>query len=355
MTDNSFYKDKKVFVTGHTGFKGSWLCKLLLELGAKVGGYALAPEGEKLLFGLSGVEGNIESVIGDMRDRERLEKSIIQFQPDIVIHMAAQPIVRESYKNPVDTYDINVMGTVNVMEAVRLCGSVRSVVNVTTDKVYRNMESLRGYVEGDVLDGYDPYSNSKSCSELVTGSYVRSFFGDANIAVSTCRAGNVLGGGDFSKDRIIPDCYRAVCKKKKIIVRNPESVRPYQHVLDPLCAYLLLAHRQYEDASYIGAYNIGPDHADNVKTGEIVEMFCREWGDGAEWTVQREENAPHEANYLYLDCGKAKKILGWKPVWGIGQTIEKTVAWYKVCMADGSVPLCMERQIHEFMDQGGQA
>lgn len=353
MNDKDFYRSRRVFVTGHTGFKGSWLCKLLLELGAEICGYALEPEEEQVLFGLSEVGKNIESIYADIRDLEMLKRAMVSFKPEIVIHMAAQPIVRESYKNPVDTYHINVMGTVNVMESVRYCESVKSVVNVTTDKVYHNVEQQKGYLEEDVLNGYDPYSNSKSCSELVTSSYTHAFLRDMGIAVSTCRAGNVIGGGDFSKDRIIPDCYRAVSNGQKILVRNPNSVRPYQHVLDPLCAYLLLARKQLQDVSVAGAYNIGPDNVDNIKTEDIVNMFCSEWGKGAGWCAQCEQNAPHEANYLYLNCNKAKQGLGWKPVWKINRAIEKTVAWYQAYLTDENIPLCMEHQIRDFMRDGG--
>jgi len=354
MNDREFYRDRKVFITGHTGFKGSWLCMLLLELGADICGYALKPDAEKMLFELSGVKEKIKSIYGDIRDIEKLRKVMTEFNPEIVIHMAAQPIVRESYKNPVDTYSINVMGTVNVMEAVRECSNAQSVVNVTTDKVYQNLEIQRGYVEKDMLNGYDPYSNSKSCSELVTSSYAHAFLNNRGIAVSTCRAGNVVGGGDFSKDRIIPDCYRAISRRQKIHVRNPNSVRPYQHVLDPLCTYLLIAHRQFCDTSVAGAYNIGPDYASNIKTGDIVDLFCNEWGENAGWEVQYEQNAPHEANYLYLNCDKVKRVLGWKPVWEIRYAMKKTVEWYKAYLQNVDISLFMKQQICDFMQDGGR-
>lgn len=330
------------------------MCKLLLELGAEVCGYALKPENDETLFKLSGIEKSVQNIYGDIRDLDLLECSVNNFRPDIVIHMAAQPIVRESYKNPVDTYSTNVMGTVNILETVRKCSSIRSVVNVTTDKVYQNNEQRMGYCEDDVLNGYDPYSNSKSCSELVTSSYSNSFFRDMCVAVSTCRAGNVLGGGDFAVDRIIPDCYAAARLGEKVIVRNPDSVRPYQHVLDSVCAYLLVAHKQYGDLSFAGAYNIGPNSKDNIKTGNLVEMFCRQWGNGSDWIIQKERDAPHEAKYLYLDCEKAKRILGWKPVWGIKETVAYTVQWYKVYCAGSGIPECMENQIYDFMKSGGQ-
>lgn len=354
MTEKEFYRNRKVFVTGHTGFKGSWMCKLLLQLGAKVYGYSLEPQEDKLLFGLSKVQKNIETTYGDIRDLEKLIKCIQKFDPDIVIHMAAQPIVLESYKDPVNTYSTNVMGTVNILEAIRQCGNVKSVVNVTTDKVYKNIELQKGYREDDELNGFDPYSNSKSCSELVTSSYVNSFFKELGVAVSTCRAGNVLGGGDFSPNRIIPDCYRAVSMGQDIVVRNPESVRPYQHVLDPLFVYLQIAHLQYENLECAGAYNIGPNIEDNVKTGRLVKMFCDEWGEGANWKEQVIKNAPHEANYLYLDCTKVKNTFNWSPVWGIKQTIKNTVKWYKSYLKNENIPKCMEEQIQLFMEDGGK-
>ena len=272
--DMSFYKGKTVLITGHTGFKGSWMCKLLSMAGAKVIGYSLTPPTTPSLFELSGVEKEIVSVIGDIRDLAKLNETMQKYRPEIVIHMAAQPIVRESYAKPVYTYETNVMGTVNICEAVRLCDSVKSFVNVTTDKVYKNNEWEWGYRENDALDGYDPYSNSKSCSELVTSSYIKSFFYNRDIAVSTCRAGNVIGGGDFAKDRIIPDCVRAMEAKQEITVRNPYSTRPYQHVLEPVVTYLVLAMKQYEDKSLAGNYNIGPDDCDCAATGELVDLFC---------------------------------------------------------------------------------
>lgn len=254
-----FYKGKKVIVTGHTGFKGTWLCEILKCFGAKVIGYALEPPTTPSLFELTEMDKGMTSYIGDIRDLTHLKEVFAKERPEIVIHMAAQPIVRESYREPVDTYAINVMGTVNVLESVRLTDSVKSVVNVTTDKVYRNNEWEKGYVETDILDGYDPYSNSKSCSELVTHSYIQSFLQEQGIAVSTCRAGNVIGGGDFAKDRIIPDCVRAASKGEQIIVRNPYSTRPYQHVLESLFAYLMVAKAQYENLGLAGCYNVGPD------------------------------------------------------------------------------------------------
>lgn len=347
--DLSFYKGKTVLITGHTGFKGSWMCKVLTMLGAVVVGYALEPPTTSSLFKAAKIAENIISVTGDIRDLDKLCETLQKYRPEIVIHMAAQPIVRESYANPVYTYETNVMGTVNICEAVRLCDSVRSFVNVTTDKVYKNNEWEWGYRESDALDGYDPYSNSKSCSELVTSSYKKSFLADRGIAVSTCRAGNVIGGGDFAKDRIIPDCVRAMETGEKITVRNPYSTRPYQHVLEPVIAYLTLAMRQYEDRKLAGCYNIGPDDCDCVETGRLVDIFCRAWGDGAAWENIADKNAPHEANFLKLDCSKIKSVLGWKPRWHITDAVEKTVEWSKAYLNGVDISIVMENQIKEYM------
>ena len=326
--DMDFYRGKRVFVTGHTGFKGTWLCRMLLKAGAVVTGYSLKAPTEPNLFALADVEKRMTSVIGDVRDMEHLKEAFDAAKPDIVLHLAAQPIVRDSYKDPVYTYETNVMGTVNLLECVRqamLRGEApRSVLNVTTDKVYYNSERSLGYREDEPLDGFDPYSNSKSCSELVTHSYKNSFFANGQVAISTARAGNVIGGGDFASDRIIPDCVRAMAAKKTIGVRNPHSTRPYQHVLEPLCVYLTIVQRQYEDGTYQGYYNVGPDDCDCVTTGELVELFCKCWGEGAAWESQAEENAPHEANFLKLDCGKIKATFGWQPRWHIAECMEMT-------------------------------
>lgn len=347
----SFYKGKTVLVTGHTGFKGSWMCKVLAMHGAKVIGYAAEPPTKPNLFQLAGIEKEIISIIGDIRNLDKLCRTMDTYQPEIVIHMAAQPIVRESYVNPVYTYETNVMGTVNICEAVRLCSSVKSFVNVTTDKVYQNKEWEWGYRETDILNGYDPYSNSKSCSELVTSSYKNSFFTGRPIAVSTCRAGNVIGGGDFASDRIIPDCVRAVQKGKEIVVRNPYSIRPYQHVLEPVCAYLMLAAMQKENPALAGNYNIGPDDCDCIETGKLVELFCRIWGEKTEWVNHAEKNAPHEAGFLKLDCSKIKSSLKWHPRWHIADAIEKTVEWYKAFLAAEDVRMVMEREVEEYLSE----
>lgn len=343
-----FYKGRKVFVTGHTGFKGSWLCHLLIYLGAEVTGYAILPPTDPSIYELTGLSDRIHSVIGDVRDGEKLKSAMREAEPEIVLHLAAQPIVRESYRNPVYTYETNVMGTVHVLEAVRAVESVRSFLNVTTDKVYQNNEWEWGYRETDPLDGYDPYSNSKSCSELVTHSYQKSFFTDGRCAISTARAGNVIGGGDFAEDRIIPDCVRAALTGQDIIVRNPFSTRPYQHVLEPLCAYLMIAMRQYEDNRFSGNYNVGPDDRDCVTTGELADLFCASWGDGMRW-INKYDGGPHEANFLKLDCSRIKSVFGWKSVWRVSEAVERTVAWSRVYEAGEDVTGVMGRQIGEYL------
>lgn len=349
MFDLSFYKEKKVFVTGHTGFKGSWLCKILANAGAEVTGYSLNSPTSPSLFEIARIKNDIHSVIGDVRDKESLKKAFDEAQPEIVLHLAAQPIVRDSYKDPVYTYETNVMGTVNILECVRNSTSVKSFLNVTTDKVYLNKEWVWGYRENEELDGFDPYSNSKSCSELVTHSYKNSFFADGHVAISTARAGNVIGGGDFANDRIIPDCVRAMKVGDVIGVRNPYSTRPYQHVLEPLATYLMIAQEQYKDGKYAGYYNVGPDDCDCMTTGALVDLFCNTWGEEAKWENRAETNAPHEANFLKLDCSKLKNTFGWKPRWHMQECMEKTVEFSKVWLANGDVRACMDQQIKEFM------
>ena len=343
-----FYKNKNVFVTGHTGFKGAWLCKILAMAGANVTGYALEPPTDPSLFELADIEKSVNSVIGDICDADKLKSAFDAAKPEIVLHLAAQPIVRESYKNPRLTYETNVMGTVNILECVRQSDCVKSFLNVTTDKVYKNNEWEWGYRENEPLDGFDPYSNSKSCSELVTHSYKNSFFADGAAAISTARAGNVIGGGDFAADRIIPDCVRAAEAGRSIAVRNPYSTRPFQHVLEPLFAYLMIAKRQYEDAAYSGYYNVGPDDCDCVDTGSLVQMFCDKWGN-ISWENAAEKNAPHEANFLKLDGSKLKKTFGWQPRWGIEKAVEKTVEWTRVYLDGGNIDEIMEKQIHEYL------
>ncbi len=346
--DISFYKGKKVFITGHTGFKGTWLCRILMQAGAEVTGYALVPPTNPSLFALTKTVNDIHSITGDIRNRELLIKSMKEAAPDIVLHLAAQPLVRLSYKDPVSTYETNVMGTVNILDAVRMTPSVRSFINITTDKVYKNKEWLWGYREDEELCGYDPYSNSKSCSELVTYSYQHSFFSeDDSPAISTARSGNVIGGGDYAADRIIPDCIRAVTSGKEIMIRNPHSTRPYQHVLECLSGYLLLAQKQYEDKKLAGSYNFGPDDTSCVTTGELVELFCSSWGNGASWRILG-DGGPHEANFLKLDCSKSKAVLGWNPHWDIELAISSITDWQKRLINGDNAAKITDKQIQEY-------
>lgn len=357
MLNMDFYRGKTVLITGHTGFKGTWMCMMLLQAGAKVIGYALRSPTDPGIFELVGIERDIHSIEGDVRDLKHLKTVFEENRPEIVIHMAAQPIVRESYRNPVYTYEVNVMGTVNLLECVRQCPSVRSVINVTTDKVYLNREWEWGYRENEELNGFDPYSNSKSCSELVTGSYKNAFFsreGDKErVAVSTARAGNVIGGGDFAADRIIPDCVRAALAGQQIIVRNPYSTRPYQHVLEPVAVYLMIAQRQYENPEWAGCYNVGPDENDCYTTGKLVDCFCRTWkrtvGEEINWHNEW-DGGPHEANFLKLDCSRIKKMFDWKPVWDVETSMDLIVEWYAAYKAGEDVRLLTEKQIRRFLD-----
>ena len=343
-----FYKGKKIFLTGHTGFKGTWLCRILLAAGAEVTGYALKPPTVPSLFIQTNTKKDIHSITGDVRNRNALIKAINDAKPDILFHMAAQPIVRFSYREPALTFETNVMGTVNILEAIRQTSSVISFVNITTDKVYENKEWPWGYRENENLCGFDPYSNSKSCSELITYSYRNSFFSvKKNMpAISTARSGNVIGGGDYTDDRIIPDCIRAVQAGEEIIVRNPSSTRPYQYILDTLYGYLLIAQKQYNDKTLEGAYNFGPDDENCVTTGKLAEMFCHAWGSGATWRIQKDKG-PHEANFLKLDCSKVKTVLEWKPKLNIETAIEKIVDFAR-SNTDNERLACVNRQITEY-------
>ena len=346
--DMEFYKGKKVFITGHTGFKGSWISVMLANAGANVVGYSSCSNTDIRLFDLCRVKEQITHIKGDVRDFDLLLSVLQEQMPEIVIHMAAQPLVRLSYEEPLETYSTNVMGTVNICEAIRKTTSVRSFLNVTTDKVYKNKEWEWGYRENEPLDGYDPYSNSKSCSELVTHCYKFSFF-DRLVAVSTARAGNVIGGGDFASDRIIPDCIRSAMKGEDIIVRNPYSTRPYQHVLEPLYAYLMIAAKQYIDPKYQSWYNVGPDDKDCFQTGALVDLFVKQWGNGLK-RIDKCDGGPHEANFLKLDCSKLKSTFGWKPRWSLETAVEKVVEWSKAWIAGEDVRLVMDRQIKEFLE-----
>ena len=349
MIDMNFYNGKKVLITGHTGFKGSWMSAVLVNAGAKVIGYSLEPVDEINLFDLCGVKEQIEHVSGDIRDYDRLSEVFKKYQPEIVIHMAAQPLVRKSYEEPLYTYSTNVMGTVNVLECVRLNPCVKSFLNVTTDKVYENKDLNVAFKESDPLDGFDPYSNSKSCSELVTHSYKNSFFGAGKTAISTARAGNVIGGGDFARDRIIPDCVRAAVADKDIVVRNPYSTRPYQHVLEAVMAYLMIAAAQYDNTAVSGYYNIGPELDDCYETGRLVDTFIKYWGGNLK-RVDACAGGPHEAGFLRLDCTKVKQTFNWQPKWNLDVALQKTVEWTKCWAEGGDVRSCMNAQISEYIN-----
>ena len=345
-----FYAGKSVLLTGHTGFKGMWLSLLLLRAGAEVTGFALdAPteDGAEALRRL-GILKELRDVRGDVCELSALRRAFEEARPEIVFHLAAQPIVRTSYRQPVDTFATNVMGTVNLLECVRTSDTVRSVLIVTTDKVYENKEWAWGYRENEPLMGYDPYSASKSCAEIAVYSYRQSFLAKQDVRISTARAGNVIGGGDFAPDRIIPDCIRAAVRGQVIDIRNPHSTRPYQHVLEPLSVYLTIAARQTADASLVGAWNVGPDDADCVTTGELADIFCRAWGDGVRWQPHA-DGGPHEAHFLKLDCAKIKKQLGWQPRWHIEEAVEKTVEWAKAWEAGADMRAVSEEQIREFL------
>lgn len=345
---NRFYKGKNILITGHTGFKGSWLTQILVKWDANVSGFSLNPPTDPNLFSLLNLDSKMNSIIGDIRDLNHIKDVFHEIKPEIVIHMAAQPLVRESYENPVYTYETNVMGTVNICECVRNLKTVKSFLNVTTDKVYKNYEKQEGYTEDEKLDGYDPYSNSKSCSELITHSYNNSFFKDLNIPTSTARAGNVIGGGDFAKDRIVPDCVNAALNNEDIIIRNPFSIRPYQHVLEPLNVYLTIIRKQYEDINYAGYYNVGPDDDDCISTGDLATLFCDKWQGDLKWINKSDIDAPHEANFLKLDSTKIKNTFDWKPKWGIEKAVEKTIEWTKSYLNNEDIIVCTDKQIDEF-------
>ncbi len=354
-----FYRGKRVLVTGHTGFKGTWLSLWLHTLGARVTGYALQPPTDPSLYNLCGKDKLVTSVIADIRDSESLAKVLQTASPEIIIHMAAQPLVRESYKNPVETYAVNIMGTVNLLNAVRACKGVKAVVNVTTDKCYENREWGRGYRENEPLGGYDPYSSSKACSEIVTAAYRASYFNPETfdrhgVAVATARAGNVIGGGDWAADRLIPDCVRALLKREKIIIRNPSAIRPWQHVLEPLFGYLLLARKLYEEGPrFAGAWNFGPRDDDARSVQWIVEKLCSEWGQAASYDVDQGQH-PHEAHFLKLDWSKARTELAWRPRWNLEKAIRKTVEWTKAYRGHEDVRNVCLRQIKEYAEENAE-
>jgi CDP-glucose 4,6-dehydratase len=353
MIDKQFWKNKRVFVTGHTGFKGSWLCLWLYSLGARVTGYALHPPTNPNLFEQCDIKSLVTSITGDVRDFALLKETMVSARPEIIIHMAAQPLVRESYINPVETYMTNVMGTVHVLEAARSCSGVKAVVNVTTDKCYENKEWVWGYRENEPLGGYDPYSSSKACSEIVTSAYRNSFFNldqydKHGVAIASARAGNVIGGGDWAKDRLIPDCLKALLNNEPIHIRNPYAIRPWQHVLEPLSGYLTLAKCLYEDGvKYAEGWNLGPDDSDAKPVEWIVKRICESWGKGATYIID-DGDYPHEAHYLKLDCSKAKAVLGWYPRWDLETAINKTLVWNKAYSdGDNLKQICLQ-QIEEY-------
>lgn len=322
---------------------------LLHMLGAEITGYALEPPTNPSLYKVAKIGRFVNSFIGDIRDKNTLTNVFLEAKPEFVIHLAAQPIVRDGYRMPVYTYETNVLGTVNLLECIRLSSSVRSAINVTTDKVYMNDGIATRYQEKDTLDGFDPYSNSKSCSELVTRCYKRSYFSRQNVLVSTARAGNVIGGGDFAPHRIIPDCFVAAKDRRDIVIRNPSSIRPYQHVLESLTAYLSILQMQTQKNYLEGEYNIGPFDQDCVTTLELVKLFCNAWGEGLGYTQQQESDAPHEAAFLKLDNSKIVNTIGWMPLWDIKTAIEKTVEWYKAYLSNSDIGIIMEQQITEYL------
>ena len=350
-----FWQDKRVFLTGHTGFKGGWLSLWLQKMGAVVTGYALAAPTEPSLFEKADVARGMHSIIGDVRDAGHVKRAMAQACPEIVIHMAAQPLVRYSYANPVDTYAINVMGLIHVLEAVRATPGVRSVVNVTSDKCYENKEWPWGYRENEAMGGYDPYSNSKGCAELVTASYRNSYFNpqkyaEHGMAIASARAGNVIGGGDWAQDRLIPDMLRAIGCSEPVLIRNPDAVRPWQHVLEPLCGYLTLAEALLTQGPSFGeGWNFGPHDTDAKPVSWIIERMTQAWGQGASWKLDSVPH-PHEATYLKLDCSKARAGLAWQPRWNIGQTIEKIVEWHKACDQGADMRLTTLAQISSYQN-----
>lgn len=349
------YAGRRVFVTGSTGFKGSWLCRMLVRMGAEVTGYSLEAPTDPSLFEIAGISNDINQIIGDVRNLDALRAAFDQAKPQTVLHLAAQPLVLDGYANPRYTYEVNVMGTVNVLECARECESVASLLNVTTDKVYENREIPGyGYREDDKLDGFDPYSNSKSCSELATHSYALSFFAEnakgpaaGRCVISTARAGNVIGGGDFSANRIVPDCVRAALSGNQLVLRNPNSIRPYQHVLEPLAAYLLIAAAQESDRTKAGWYNVGPNPVDCKTTGEMADLFAAAWGDGFSWHAERTDG-PHEAGLLMLANDKIRQELGWQPTWDAAEAVRRTVEWTKAWQA-GDAVACMDKQIDDYL------
>lgn len=353
--DANFWNGKRVFVTGHSGFKGGWLCAWLKKMGATVQGYSLAVPTEPSLFHIAGIVDNIFGEEGDIRDFDHLNKALSDFKPEIIFHMAAQSLVRPSYENPIETYSTNVMGTVNLLEAVRQCGGVKAVVNVTSDKCYENKEWVWGYRENEAMGGFDPYSNSKSCAELVAASFRNSFFNPDNyhqhgVALASVRAGNVIGGGDWAKDRLIPDILRSFENNEPVVIRNPHSIRPWQHVLEPLSGYIILAQQLYiSGPEFAEGWNFGPAETDAQPVSFIVNKLAELWGLGASWKLDLAEN-PHEAMYLKLDCSKARMRLDWKPRWSLETTLIRIVGWHKAWLDGSDMATVVSEEIDDYMN-----
>lgn len=355
MIDASFWKGKRVFITGHTGFKGSWLTLWLQSMGAVLKGYSLNPPTEPSLYESAAVDDLIDSTIGDIRNFDQLHAAISAFRPEIVFHMAAQPLVRLSYDEPIETYSTNVMGTVHLLEAIKRVGGVKAIVNITSDKCYENREWVWGYREHEAMGGYDPYSNSKGCAELVASAYRNSFFNEKDyakhgVALASVRAGNVIGGGDWAKDRLIPDILRSFENNQTVIIRNPHAIRPWQHVLEPLSGYIAIAQRLYEEGpAFAEGWNFGPREDDAMPVQFIVETMVKIWGDDAAWLLDGNEH-PHEAHYLKLDCSKARMRLGWQPRWNLVETLERIVKWHKAWIAGEDMLARSRNEISEYMN-----
>jgi len=347
MIDQEFWKGKRVFLTGHTGFKGSWLSLWLCSLGAEVRGYALNPPTSPSLFNEAKIDTILDSQIADIRDQDILYESMTGFNPDILIHMAAQPLVRYSYDAPIETYEVNVIGTAKVLEVARSCPNLKAIVNITTDKCYENDDRSEGYKENDPMGGYDPYSSSKGCAELVASSYRRSFLQDQGIGIASVRAGNVIGGGDWADDRLIPDILRSFEKNKPVVIRNPKATRPWQHVLEPLSGYLLLAQNLYKDQKkYAEGWNFGPNEKDVQPVDWILNKMISKWPNSS-WELDN-NSSPHEADFLKLDISKAKSKLGWSPVWELSQTLEKIVSWHQAWLNKDDIQAVCLTEIEEY-------